>query len=422
MKKLILLACAAAAAAAYAVDPSIKEGSVTMTQADSHLVTIAYELEGADAIVTLDITTNGVSIGAENIRGLVGAVNRRVSPGKQTITWQPNKSWRNHVITDHSARAVVTAWHPSVPPPYMVVGLSTPNSVRYFVSAGAIDGGVDNEQYKREFMILRKVPAQAAVWRMGVHDGLDGWAQKCEKAHLVTFTNDFYVGIYPVTQGQFSTVMGAGSVDGCNYNRSAHTDWWNHPVEKTVSYNNIRGATEGAKWPTVDAFDDGSFCEKMLSLTGVRFDLPTDAEWEFAARAGNPYSTAVADNGYTADETVLSDYAWWGENSADASGTLQTHEVGTRKANAWGIYDMQGNVWEICRDWYEEVCSSPADGSPIVSPKGPGSGTARVLRPSGYNGKIGMYRVHRFTFRNSVGPKDLDGSIGFRLVHEVSGE
>lgn len=414
MKVKLLGLGALTAICAFAADPSIREGSVTMTQAMSRLVTISYELEDNDAIVTLDITTNGVSIGKENIRGLVGDVNRRVAPGRHTITWKPNESWPGHVIKDGSAQAVVTAWHPSVPPPYMVVGLSTQNSVRYFLTEEEIDGGITNSQYKREFMVLRKVPAYGAIWRMGTYDAIDAYADSSQKAHLVTFTNDFYVSIYPVTQGQFASVMGSGWVNSCGYNSGSHSDWWSHPMEK-VSYNKIRGSNAGARWPTEDAFDDGSFCAEILSRTGVRFDLPTDAEWEFAARAGNPNPSAVADDGHTADQTTVLDFAWVGNNSDG-----HTHEVGTRRPNAWGIYDMQGNTWEMCRDWYEDVCTSPADGSPVISPMGPVSGTVRVLRSCAYNNS--QFSLQRFVFRNNLNPSSESGDMGFRLVHEVTGE
>jgi len=426
MKRVVgMTAVFSLALAAGGAEPSILTNSVTMAQSSqTHLVTIGYELTGADAIVTLDITTNGVSIGAANIRGLVGDVNKRVSPGQRAIQWNPNKSWKNNVVSDGSAKAVVKIWSLSEPPLYMTASLDTANCVRYYDCADAIEGGITNDMYKRTHLLLRKVPATGVTWRMGENSRNSGeYTGANETPHLVAFTNDYYISVYQFTQGQIAELRGLGWVGGCNYNKASHDDWWSHPME-SINYDYLRGATKGAQWPTTDEFDADSCFAVLQNRTGMRFDLPTDAQWEFAARAGNQLaSSTVAVDTYTSGWEIMNPYAWTGWNSGDNGGSenKRTHAVGTKLPNNWGIYDMQGNVWEMCRDWFEQVCAFPADGSPVVNPLGPISGSTRVMRPGGYDNST--HSVHRYTFRNHIDPSgSASGSVGFRVVCEITGE
>jgi len=157
-------------------------------------------------------------------------------------------------------------------------------------------------------------------------------------AHEVTITKPFYMGKYKVTQEQYAQVMGT------NPSR----------------FRGPRLPVETVSWD-----DAQEFCKKVSEKTGQTVRLPTEAGWEFACRAG---TTTVY---YTGDtEADLGRAAWYGVNS---KGT--THPVGQKEPNAWGLYDMHGNVWEWCQDWYKKY-----EGGAAADPTGPATGTYRVVR------------------------------------------
>ena len=130
---------------------------------------------------------------------------------------------------------------------------------------------------------------------------------------------------------------------------------------------------------------------------GYRYRLPTEAEWEYAARAGTPGTYAGN----------LDDMAWYDKNSNG-----QTHPVGQKKANAWGLYDMHGNVWEWVEDWYGNYSAGPA-----TDPKGPATGSSRVVRGGSW---YVFSEVVRVSYRPDYDPDSWDPSIGFRLLRERS--
>jgi formylglycine-generating enzyme required for sulfatase activity len=204
--------------------------------------------------------------------------------------------------------------------------------------------------------------------------------------HHVTLTHDFYLGKHVVTQEQYQAVMGAnpsyfsgngkgkGRVDGLNTQR--------FPVE------------------TVPWCDANEFCRKLSRLTGRDFDLPTEAEWEFACRAGSSTTFYFGDA-----EQDLRDYAWYAANSQQ-----RTHDVGTRKPNRWGLYDMNGNVWQWCKDWYDQDYYSH---SAKEDPPGPETGDNRVMRGGSW---LAHARICRCASRGWEDPLQGNHNIGFRVV------
>jgi formylglycine-generating enzyme required for sulfatase activity len=131
---------------------------------------------------------------------------------------------------------------------------------------------------------------------------------------------------------------------------------------------------------------------------GTQYRLPTEAEWEYAARAGSTTAYSFGDN-----SDRLGEYAWYAENSG---GT--THPVGQRKPNAWGLYDMHGNVWEWVQDWYGNY---PAEAA--TDPQGPASGSERVGRGGDWHGGAGHCRA---AYRLRGSPGNRGGILGFRLL------
>ena len=188
----------------------------------------------------------------------------------------------------------------------------------------------------------------------------------------VTISRPFFMGIYEVTQEQYEQIVGR--------NPSHFKDPQN-PVEY------------------VSAEDAMAFCEKVSKKTGKRVLLPTEAQWEYACRAGSQTRFNFGD-----DEKDLGDHAWYKDNSDG-----KTHPVGQKKPNAWGLYDMHGNVWEWCRDWYGDSYADAQTTDPIR----PAAGKGHLLR-----GGCWYYFAHyaRSAQRWPVFVGRRDSVFGFRVV------
>ena len=222
-----------------------------------------------------------------------------------------------------------------------------------------------------EKLIANMVKVQGGTFTMGATPEQGNDAASDEKpAHQVTLS-DYYIGRYEVTQKEWQAVMG--------YNPS-YNEGDNLPVEQ-VSWNDCQ-----------------DFINKLNQLTGLKFRLPSEAQWEYAARGGKHsrgFKYSGSDN--------IGDVAWYDENSGST-----TPQVGTKQPNELGIYDMSGNVWEWCGDWYGSYSSSDQ-----VNPTGPSSGSYRVLRGGGWGNNAGDCRV---SYRFRYFPSLRHYSCGFRVV------
>ena len=266
---------------------------------------------------------------------------------------------------------------------YLVIDVSGgPSAAAYPVSyLSAVPSGGWTDEFKTTKIVLRRV--QAGTFNMGSPDGESG-RMADETQHGVTLSQPFFVGVFEITQKQWERVLGtwpsgfAATPDMC-------------PVE-TVSYEAIRGA--GGDWPATNTAGSTSFMGKLRAKTGQAFDLPTEAQWEYAARAGatGPY----------AGTGVLGEMGWSNGNSGG-----KTHPIGRMAPNAWGLYDMHGNAWEWCLDWYGAYPGTVSD------PGGAPSGSARVIRGGSY-GDLD-FRC-RLAFRGSYTPGGSLNIIGFRIV------
>lgn len=235
---------------------------------------------------------------------------------------------------------------------YMVIDLSGGSSATsYPVSYlnAAPSNGFTNTPYRTTKLVLRRIEAGSFI--LG--------SDQVNNAHKVTLTKPFYMGVFEVTQKQYSLIMGSNPSSGYGVGDG-------YPVYN-VSYNILRGTSSGAKWPASSAVDSSSFIGKLRSRTSLNFDLPTEAQWEYAYRAGTTTT-------YYWGNSINGDYVWYSSNSGST-----THPVGTKKPNGWGLYDMSGNVVEWCLDWYGASVTYGTD------PKGPSSGSARVLRGGAFD-------------------------------------
>ena len=368
MKTIAVCFAASAALGVGALSGAVPEPSgVTMTQSDtSRRVTIAYTLVNAPAVVTFDIQTNTsegvwVSIGARNIQNYEGDVAKLIeTDGEKKITWRPDLSWPDHQIAEGGARAVVTAWAPDNTPDYMVVDLKATTSprVKYYVAEDALPGGLlANLDYRLSKIVMRKVMAKGVAWTMGnTPKGEVDMNEIWEKAVEVTLTNNYYLGVFELTQAQYAYIMGGA--------RKWYfaTEGAMRPAD-TLSYGLVRDNNDSAYYYPADPYTD-SVIGKLRALTGIDFDLPSEGQWEFACRAGTPTGywndgtpQAIANN---ADAGLPGRYL---SNQADTSTPATgsacgpesgTAVVGSYAPNAWGFYDMHGNVSEWCLDWFQD--------------------------------------------------------------------
>jgi len=187
----------------------------------------------------------------------------------------------------------------------------------------------------------------------------------------VTLTKPYYIGIFEVTQAQWFNVMG---------NTKASAKSGNTIPANGVPYTEIRGTVNGGAWPAHNQVDASSFMGRLRSKANMMFDLPTEAQWEYACRAGTSTALNSGKNLTTTGGNRcanLDELAWYYPRSGGSAPTT----VGNYLANAWGLYDMHGNVMEWCLDWIENNLGSGA----TTDPKGPASNLSRVLRGGGYS-------------------------------------
>ena len=153
-----------------------------------------------------------------------------------------------------------------------------------------------------------------------------------------------------------------------------------------------------------------AFCRRLSAQDGTEYRLPTEAEWEYACRSGSTGRWCFGD-----DESQLKRYAWYGTNSG-----FSTHPVGEKKPNGWGLYDMHGNVWEWCADWWDANYYQQFANKVAVDPTGPAGGFGRVLRVLRGGGWHFVASRCRSAFRCGLDPGFRNDNLGFRLARTVS--
>lgn len=237
---------------------------------------------------------------------------------------------------------------------------------------------------------MKKV--EAGTFTMGATPEMQNPSNDEKPAHLVTLTNDYYIGETVVTQALWKAVMGKqkvkpsflrgllGATPTYRANNPSHFLGNKKPVEN-VSWNDCQ-----------------TFISKLNAETGLKFRLPTEAEWEFAARGGNKSRRCQYSGGNNA-----SDVAWHSKNSK-----AQTHDVMTKEPNELGLYDMSGNVWEWCNDWYDAYKTNSKS-----NPKGCANGSRRVRRGGSLDTEV---RKCRSSYRSSSEPDAAFIDLGFRLA------
>lgn len=232
---------------------------------------------------------------------------------------------------------------------------------------------------------MKMVWVEGGSFIMGCTGEQGGDCDNDEKNTRRVSLTGYYIGMTEVTQGQWEKVMGTSV----------------YQQRSKAGANNVYGVGPDYPMYYVSWEEAMAFCEELSRQTGKKYRLPTEAQWEYAARGGNRNDGTKYSGSYSIDAV-----AWYTGNSSNS-----THIVGSKRPNGLGLYDMSGNVWEWCRDWYADSYI----GYQTDNPQGPSGGSGRVNRGGGWGGSAAGCRV---SLRDYNGPGYRDSGLGFRVVCE----
>ena len=422
------------AAAAQIVAPANVSDVSWSQDPDTHVVSVTYRLtEGA--IVTAEVLTNGVPL--KGVTHLAGDVNRWMESADNGFLWAPECSHPGLYDLPAGSEIRVKAWTKADPPDYMVASLVISNSVAYYPSEDALPGGIGADEYRLDSLVMRRIHAKNMVWRMGEPtNGLERGSNKysTNNVHYVRLTHDYYMGVFEVTQRQWMRVKNERKGGFTN-----DVDDYYRPAE-AVKWTAIRGDSVGLNWPNEDydtahGVDYWSFLGKARGTSGLLLELPTEAQWEYACRAGTygAYGNgeSLETSAYTPGNSESHESARLNRlgrnlyNGGFASGTAVysagastagTARVGSYLPNGWGLYDMHGNVREWCIDRCSDLPGTDPD-TVTVDPMGGTELNRRIMRGGGH---LDPPYICRCANRGSVSQTEgWSGVCGFRVVCEI---
>ena len=409
-KSALMLVVLAVASASVFADVTVT--SVTARQAwpFKRSVVINYTLEkntqgatvfAVDFYGTFD---DGETTFKLNERGTLekdGANGLLFSAGMHKVIWNPASDL---TLKSSNLKIKVSASEAT----YMVVDLSGGTSASgYPVSyLSSVPEGGWSDEYRTTKLALRLV--QPGTFYMGSPTGEKGRDQNHpnrETRHTVTLTKPYYIGVFETTQKQYELIKGTTPAVlqiGSSY-----------PVNN-VSYDMIRGTTQGKKWPENNNVDSDSFMGVLRAKTGLTFDLPTEAQWEYACRATT--STALNSGKDLTNEIYCDEMAEVGRythNTDDHKGNYFV-KPGQYLVNNWGIYDMHGNLAELCLDWFADFTIDHQD-DPCGPDPDPDSREGRTIRGGSWED---IASECRSASRVPVDSNYQSRHIGFRVVVE----
>lgn len=375
-KHNLLLTAVCVGMSALAVQSPVVSNARISQDPNTRIVTIKYDLENSDAIVTMELQTNStpnategwIPIGGKYSRSLAGAVNRKIAVSNDLeVIWFPDVDWPNGFAAAGCLRVAIKAWPTNSPPDYWAIDISGGKCHFYYPDEDSLPGGIDSDKWRMEQMLMRRIPARNVVWQMGSPEGEIGrdtsiaYGANMEMLHNVKLTHDYYIGVFEVTQYQME-IARDGSQNFSKFTNAIH--WATRPAE----YNDFADRYHTNTDPTSTDPAVRHQCETwkltgiMRSRSGLDYylDLPTEAQWEFACRAGSTSALYDGNNlaSATGADANLSKIARYKYTSAimepgfDCDADSGTARVGSYKPNAWGLYDMLGNVSEMCLDCY----------------------------------------------------------------------
>lgn len=369
--KNIFCSIAFASAALVAVADPVVSGVSASLAANDNVYTVSYTLTGAPAIVTVNVMTNGVSIGGEHIVTLAGDVNAPIATdGVKSFTWDVGRDWDSPSIGTIPVDIVVSAWTKASPPDVMVLDLVANSSapVKYYESESFLPGGLlSNADYRVNKLVMKRCHVAGDTFELGVPGRTDR-----NKARNVTFDHDFYLAVFEFTQGQWEVLTGVRkdfNADNPGNTMFTCQDWQMRPCQYPAETS-----LREAKWNVFDVskanpayrYPHQPFSESLFGLihtrTGIWVDLPSENQFEVAARPGHTaygwYGVPIQSDDN--DPNFPERYKYNGGNvenggtyslpPANCGAELGTAKVGSYKPNAWGFYDMCGNVSEYMAD------------------------------------------------------------------------
>ena len=377
------------AGVAMATDVIVPQVEYVTTKGGTGKLTVSYKLD-KPAVVTFDITTNGVPVDLDILGTATGDVWRLLPAGLHTFTWKVRRSIPEEVnVADAKVR--VKAWSVGQPPDYMVIDISNANGdIAYYETVGQLPGGIGHDDYKSVKLVMRKIPAAYKWTKLGRAGAVEGDAATL---HSVLLTADYYLGVYEFTAAQNAAMGGM----------IRHND----PYPYRGSFNGVYSAVSGYE-----------------THTGLPLALPTAAQWEFACRAGTTTDLYTGENLEGDTESAnLDGIAWYGYNSGNPKGTLSNvgmHAVGLLAPNGFGLYDMIGNVWEYSHnhtaykswlDYIDPDAGFDAGNNQVARHGGSYDYTASYCRATGYQANNKSYGNDSKTGVNGI----FNNNQGFRL-------
>lgn len=352
-----------------------------VTVAPGNPVAVTYHTSGDDAVVTVSFSAGGEALGDAAAANVYGDVNKTVSAGSHTIYWPAQAEY----AAAGAVTATVTAWPVDDPPEYTVFDLTT-GSQKFYTSTNAMPrGGLESDLYRTDLLAMRRIPAAGVKWSMGTPGSEVGRVvSKSEYYHSVTLTKDFYLAVFETTQYQLSLIT-----NDLAFTQFTNRECWATRPADRICFKHLRGHM----WKAGDGRTTSVDCaiRRAQARMNSNVDLPTEAQWEYACRAGTTGATWFLTNypDTTGNYDELAPYARYLYNGGGVNGTAYTDltisttggtaRVGSYLPNPWGLYDMLGNAAEQVLDgyWNDFV----PDKAAVTDPEGClTNSAARVLR------------------------------------------
>lgn len=401
--------------------------AVTITgveQGEDRTVTVAYAAD-REQIVTFGVETNAgdgawIRLPGENLRHLSGDFAMLRPAGAGVIRWSPDFAGFDAAFAAGRIRFVVNAYERDNPPDYLVVDLAEKTSaahprLRFYERAEDLPGGLlGNEDYRMRLIVLRRIRARGVPWVMGSSAFETGRATD-ETPHQVTLAADYWIGVFPLTYAQTEIIYGKRFAASLNF-----------PVRKElrlkdrVFYSTYEPIARGTAYPEAPAANSvpGLLRARCVNAEGeamLAFDLPSEAQWEFACRAGT--TDGCWNNGAPIDPDWTGNYpvsatlpgrylagadasAIWADKATTDPDVHGTPIAGSYAPNAFGLYDMHGGVWEYCLDTYAADITSQngavqTGGSAYVKRGGSWSSRADLCRSARRASESAVYSGDR---------------------------
>ena len=414
-------AIAVTAGAAFGEDVTLSVDKVQQRYPWNGMVDIDYTvtcpegaapLDAANDILRFELIDESVQPPKTNAVNTLSECPVPVAAGTHRIAWNAHADGVTCVSKDVKMRLSVTHYAER----YMIVDLTkTDADGKYAVTYcdGQPADGFSQPEYKTDKLVLRLIPPGSFIAGSPTSERNH---QNTEVQHKVTITKPFYLGIFEITQAQYRHVMGSAIPKTGNEGDERPMD--------NLSYNDLRGAanttTHLYDWPWNSGVDtNGTIIGRMCLRTGLRFDLPTEAQWEYACRAGTttPYNRGNPTPDKTSMIKELKDLGRFKENTDDKRGdsSYTTHtKVGSYEPNGWGLYDMHGNVKELCLDRFRGAVETLEQ---RVDPVGSYDDQYRAYRGGSHSDNEEACRAAR---RQCIVPHSND--FGARLFCELPSE